>query len=72
MNLFCFIILVSRKDQQEEGIEILACVEWKEKKYIFRISLVVQWVKDLVLSLQQLGSLLRHGFDPWSGNFHML
>ena len=26
---------------------------------------MAQWVKDLVLSLQQLGSLLRHGFDPW-------
>ena len=31
----------------------------------------MQWVKDLALSLQQLGSLLWHGFDPWSGNFHM-
>ena len=25
---------------------------------------VVQWVKDPVLSLQQLGALLRRGFDP--------
>jgi len=32
---------------------------------------VAQWVKDLVLSLQWLGSLLRHSFNPWLGNFHM-
>ena len=30
----------------------------------------MQRVKNLVLP--QLGSLLWHGFDPWSGNFHML
>ena len=35
-------------------------------------SLVTQWVGDLVSSLQWLGSLLEHGFDPWSRNFHML
>ena len=35
-------------------------------------SLVAQGVKDPVLSLQQLGSLLRHRFDPWPRNFHML
>ena len=33
-------------------------------------SLVVQWVKDPMLSLQELGLLL--GFDPWPGNLHML
>ena len=33
---------------------------------------MAQQVKDLVLSLQQLGSLLWHGFDPWLGNFHIL
>ena len=33
--------------------------------------LVSQWVKDLVLFLQQLGSLLCSGFDPWPGNFYM-
>ena len=32
---------------------------------------MAQWVKDLVLSLQQLRSLLWHGFDPWPRNFHM-
>ena len=37
-----------------------------------RSSLVVQWVKDPALSLQQLGSLLCLGFDPGPGNFHML
>ena len=35
-------------------------------------SLVVQRVEDPALLLQQLGSLLWWGFDPWSGNFHML
>ena len=31
----------------------------------------MQWVKDLVISLQHLGLLLWHGFDPWPRNFHM-
>ena len=31
---------------------------------------MVQWVKDEALSLQWLGSLLWHGFDPSPGNFH--
>ena len=30
---------------------------------------MVQWVKDPVLSLQRLRSLLWCGFDPWPGNF---
>ena len=34
--------------------------------------MVAQRVKDPVLSLQQLGLLLWHGFDPWPQNFHML
>ena len=34
-------------------------------------SLAAQWVKDLVLSLLWLKSLLRHGFEPWPGNFCM-
>ena len=32
---------------------------------------LAQWVKDPMLSLQQLGSLLWHGFSLWPGNFHM-
>ena len=32
---------------------------------------MVQQVKDLVLSLQQLGSLLWHKLDSWPRNFHM-
>ena len=32
----------------------------------------MQWVKDLALSLQQLGLLLWCGFDRWPRNFHML
>ena len=35
-------------------------------------SLEGQWLKDLVLSLQQLGSLLWCGFHLWPGNFHIL
>lgn len=31
----------------------------------------MQWVKDLVLSLQLLGLLLWHGFDLWPKNFSM-
>jgi len=38
---------------------------------IDRISLVSQWVKDPMLSLLQLRSLLCHMFDPWPGNIHM-
>ena len=30
------------------------------------------WVKDPVLKLQQLRSLLWQGFDPWPGNLFML
>ena len=32
---------------------------------------MAQWVKDLALSFQQLGSLLRHRFDSWPRNFYM-
>ena len=31
----------------------------------------MQWVKDPVLSLQQLRSVLWRGFDPWPQNFSM-
>ena len=31
-------------------------------------SLMVQWVKDLALSLLWLRLLLWHRFDPWPGN----
>ena len=37
----------------------------------FYSSLVMQWVKDLALSLLWLGSLLWRRFDTWPGNFHM-
>lgn len=32
----------------------------------------MQLVKNMMLLLQQLGSLLWQGFDPWLGTFHML
>ena len=33
---------------------------------------MVQWVKDLALSLRWHGSLLWHKFHPWARNFPML
>ena len=33
---------------------------------------MAQWVKYLALSLQQLGWLLWHGFEPWPKNFPIL
>ena len=33
---------------------------------------MAQQVQDLSLSLQRLGLLLYHRFDPWLGNFPML
>ena len=41
------------------------------KRHVPASSLMAKWVKDLMLSLQQLGLLLWHGFDPWPVNFHM-
>ena len=41
------------------------------KKKLKRSSLVAQRVKDPSLWMQWLGSLLWHGFESWSGNFHM-
>ena len=35
------------------------------------IELPWELVKDLALSLQQLGWLLWCGFNPWPGNFHL-
>ena len=32
---------------------------------------MAQWVKDVALSLQLLGSLPWSGFSPWHGNVHM-
>ena len=32
---------------------------------------MAQWVKDMALSLEWLGSLLWLGFDPWPRNFHV-
>ena len=36
----------------------------KKKKCFIGVPAVGQWVKDLVLSLQQFGSLLRQRFHP--------
>ena len=48
-------------------------VQTLKKKKFSGSSLVVQQVKDLVLSsLLWLWLLLWHGFDPWPGNFHTL
>ena len=37
-----------------------------------RNSLVIQWFKDPVLSLQQLGWLMWYGFDSWPVNAHIV
>ena len=39
------------------------------KKVKSQSSLVVQWIKDPVLSLPWLRLLLRHEFNPLPGNF---
>ena len=41
------------------------------KKFFLGSSLLVQWVKDLSLSLLWLRSLLWRVFNPWPGNFQM-
>ena len=55
---------------------VLQCSQYKVflqcLKSTCRSSLVVQWVKDLTLTLQWLKSLLWFGFDPWPGSIHML
>ena len=43
----------------------------RESYLRFKSSLVIQWVKDPALSVQQLGSLLWLGFNPWPRNLHM-
>ena len=46
--------------------------DYSEQYLYYRSSLVAQQIKDLALSLQQLGWLQWHGFDHWPRNFHML
>ena len=46
--------------------------DYSEQDLYYRSSLVAQQIKDLALSLQQLGWLQWHGFDHWPRNFHML
>ena len=41
------------------------------KRRLTQNSVVAQWVKDLVLSLQWLGLLLWLGFSLWPRHFHM-
>ena len=42
------------------------------KNYLERSRHVVQWVKDLAVSLLWLWLQLWCGFDPWPRNLHML
>ena len=54
-------------------IELRASSHMRLLKFkLIKISLVAPWVKDPVLSVQWLKSLLWHGFNPWTRNFHML
>ena len=47
------------------------CYPEENSCFKHKSSMVSQWVKDLALSVLWLGSLLWHGFDSWTGNFHM-
>ena len=65
-------IISSRKEKYA-----LANVEVESSKFSLNqdskgVPLVAQWVKDLVLPLQQLRLLLWCRFHPWPGNSHML
>ena len=50
------------------SIAILGIKNTNNKEIEFQSSPVAQWVKDPVLSLQWLGLLLWHRFDPWPGD----
>ena len=54
--------------------ECLFFFKWKGTRKIKTVelwsSLVAQWVKDLMLSLQWFVPLLWHGFSPWPENFN--
>lgn len=49
----------------------IAGVSRFQKLELSRIALVVQWVKDSVLSLEWLGSLLWLRFNSWPRKFYM-
>ena len=54
-----------------QPVSLIQSLAWK-LPYLTRSSLVAHWIKDLVLLLQRLRSLLWYGFNPWAGNFCML
>ena len=47
------------------GISIVLQENYLKKKQPKVIPIMVQQVKDPALSVQHLGSLLRHRFNPW-------
>ena len=53
-------LTLKRREREREG-----------EKEISGRTLVVQWVKDLALSLPWLWSLLWQMLDPWPKNFYM-
>ena len=57
-------VSTTRRTNGSRNKEVKAEVVWR--------SCVDQQVKDWAFSLQWLGLLLWHGFDPWPGNLHML
>ena len=65
--LHLYLFVVSSKMENKLSFNFLG-----KKSCLLRSSLVVHWLKNLALSLLQLGSLLWHRFEPWPGNFHML
>ena len=63
---------VKWKKSDSKGCRFHVCdILDKAKNIGIGSSLVVQWVKNPVLSLLWLESLLWHGFHSWPGNFHM-
>ena len=73
MALLCGdFILVETRQNVNRGLSKIISDE--EKQYLKKkpgVPAVAQLNKDLSLSLQQLGSLLWHEFDPWSRNSGM-
>lgn len=63
-----FIVHKQNPEINKKTIPIIPSLVTQMKKFE---SQGVQWVKDLALSLEWLGLLLWHRFDPWPGNFHV-
>ena len=68
LNQHLFILVITRNPQFVFTKSICQCGTASQDTQVENCLLgptVVHWVKDLVLSLQQLWSLPRHRLDPW-------